>query len=95
MKSGWSLKLHPFYFVILETMERYGVPTIFAIFGVTGDLAQKKIFPALMDLYIKDLLPKKFAIIGVARFVTAIRTGSGTAVRSNFVHRPVAYQTVV
>jgi len=67
VKSGWSLKLHPFYFVILETMERYGVPTIFAIFGVTGDLAQKKIFPALMDLYIKDLLPKKFAIIGVAR----------------------------
>jgi len=48
-------------------MKRHGVPTIFAIFGVTGDLAQKKIFPALMDLYTKKLLPEKFSITGIAR----------------------------
>jgi len=48
-------------------MKRCGIPTIFAIFGVTGDLAQNKIFPALIDLYEKDLLPEKFSIIGIAR----------------------------
>lgn len=48
-------------------MDKYTVPTIFTIFGVTGDLAQKKIFPALIDLYTKNLLPEKFFIVGVAR----------------------------
>ncbi|MCI5108438.1 MAG: glucose-6-phosphate dehydrogenase [Candidatus Pacebacteria bacterium] len=48
-------------------MKRHNVPTIFAIFGVTGDLAQKKIFPALFDLYKKKLLPEKFQIVGIAR----------------------------
>lgn len=51
----------------LEVMHKYKVPTIFSIFGVTGDLAQKKILPALIDLYAKDLLPERFAIVGVAR----------------------------
>lgn len=48
-------------------MKRHNVPTVFAIFGVTGDLAQKKIFPALSDLYKKGLLPEKFQILGIAR----------------------------
>ena len=48
-------------------MKRCEVPTIFSVFGVTGDLAQNKIFPALIDLYEKKLLPKKFYIVGIAR----------------------------
>ena len=42
-------------------------PTVIALFGATGDLAEKKLFPALFDLYSKGLLPKKFAIVGFAR----------------------------
>ena len=42
-------------------------PTIFVIFGATGDLAEKKLFPALFDLYRKNLLPKKFRIVALGR----------------------------
>lgn len=48
-------------------MKRHNTPTIISIFGVTGDLAQKKIFPALIDLYEKNLLPERFSIVGIAR----------------------------
>lgn len=40
---------------------------IFVIFGATGDLAQKKLFPALYELYIKNLLPENFVIFGISR----------------------------
>jgi len=42
-------------------------PTTFVIFGVTGDLAKKKLFPALLDLFESNYLPDKFNIVGVAR----------------------------
>lgn len=37
------------------------------IFGITGNLAQIKLLPALYDMEEKGLLPKKMAIIGIAR----------------------------
>ncbi len=37
------------------------------IFGATGDLAQRKLYPSLYRLYKKDKLAERFAIIGVAR----------------------------
>lgn len=40
---------------------------ILTIFGATGDLCNKKLIPALYDLFIRKLLPKEFAIVGVAR----------------------------
>lgn len=42
-------------------------PTIFVIFGITGDLAARKVLPALLSLYSKKLLPTRFAIIGFSR----------------------------
>jgi len=42
-------------------------PTIFVIFGITGDLAGSKLLPALLSLYVKQELPERFAIIGVSR----------------------------
>lgn len=42
-------------------------PTIFVIFGITGDLANRKLLPALLALYAKKLLPQRFAIIGFSR----------------------------
>ena len=37
------------------------------IFGATGDLTKRKLFPALYNLAQEDFLPHKFAIIGVGR----------------------------
>lgn len=42
-------------------------PTIFFIFGATGDLAKKRILPALFKLYKARLLPDQFRIIGTGR----------------------------
>ncbi len=48
-------------------MNKKNIPTVFVIFGATGDLMTKKIVPALFNLYKKGKLPLLFRIIGVAR----------------------------
>ncbi|MBG9785869.1 glucose-6-phosphate dehydrogenase [Shouchella lehensis] len=40
---------------------------VFVIFGSTGDLAKRKLFPSLYNLYVKGLLSNKFAVIGLGR----------------------------
>ena len=40
---------------------------ILIIFGASGDLTRRKLMPALYNLFRKDLLPDKFAVIGVGR----------------------------
>jgi len=42
-------------------------PTIFVILGITGDLASRKLLPALLKLYTDKLLPQRFAIVGFSR----------------------------
>ncbi|MCR4324307.1 MAG: glucose-6-phosphate dehydrogenase [Candidatus Curtissbacteria bacterium] len=42
-------------------------PATFVVFGATGDLARKRIFPALFKLYKANLLPTAFKIIAAAR----------------------------
>lgn len=39
----------------------------FVLFGATGDLAKRKIFPALYNLYIDQKMPESFSIIGIGR----------------------------
>ena len=39
----------------------------FVLFGATGDLAKRKIYPALYNLYIDEKLPKPFSVIGLGR----------------------------
>ncbi len=46
--------------------ERPG-PASIVIFGASGDLTHRKIFPALFNLYKRDLLPEQFCAVGVAR----------------------------
>src|SRR5687767_3314260 len=43
------------------------IPTIFYIFGGSGDLTQRKLIPALYNLYIDNALPEKFLIVGLGR----------------------------
>lgn len=42
-------------------------PTTLVLFGITGDLSQKKILPALYDMYKKSSLPKNFSVVGFSR----------------------------
>lgn len=37
------------------------------IFGASGDLTKRKLIPSLFHLYVKDILPKQFFVLGVAR----------------------------
>jgi len=43
------------------------VPSIFTIFGVTGDLAAKKIIPSLWHLFQRGRLPERLSVIGFSR----------------------------
>ncbi|MGA7856600.1 MAG: glucose-6-phosphate dehydrogenase, partial [Terracidiphilus sp.] len=47
--------------------ERIPNPGIMVIFGASGDLTKRKLLPALFHLEQNGLLPKQFAIVGVAR----------------------------
>ena len=42
-------------------------PIILVIFGAGGDLAWRKLVPALYNLYLDKHLPERFAIVGIAR----------------------------
>ncbi len=42
-------------------------PCIMVIFGGSGDLARRKLIPALHNLYRSNLLPDEFAVLGFAR----------------------------
>jgi len=42
-------------------------PTTFVLFGATGDLAKRKIYPALYNLFIRGKLPAAFSVIGLGR----------------------------
>ncbi|MBS1716662.1 MAG: glucose-6-phosphate dehydrogenase [Armatimonadetes bacterium] len=50
-------------------MQKMDKPVIVCIFGAAGDLAQRKLVPALYNLYLDNAVPEHFAIIGLARKV--------------------------
>src|SRR5690348_12880916 len=53
---------------LVEGLERLPVhPTSLVIFGATGDLAHRKLLPALYNLAHEGALPERFNLIGVAR----------------------------
>ncbi len=39
----------------------------FIIFGASGDLTKRKLFPALFDLFSEKRLPERFEIVGIGR----------------------------
>ncbi len=45
------------------TLER-PEPQAIVVFGASGDLAKKKILPALYNLFVEEYLPEKFVVIG-------------------------------
>src|SRR5436309_783855 len=53
---------------LAEGLERLPVhPTALVIFGGTGDLAHRKLLPALYNLAHEGALPERFELVGVAR----------------------------
>src|SRR5262245_40919910 len=54
---------------LMEGLQRRRIPEpcILTIFGASGDLTQRKLFPALYALAVRHLLPDRFAVVGVAR----------------------------
>ena len=53
---------------LAEGLERPPVhPTSLVIFGATGDLARRKLLPAIYNLAHEGLLPDRFRLIGVSR----------------------------
>jgi len=46
---------------------RVAGPCVLVLFGVTGDLATKKLLPAIYDLANRGLLPPGFSLVGFAR----------------------------
>jgi glucose-6-phosphate 1-dehydrogenase len=54
---------------LLEGMrlEKRASPFAMVILGAHGDLTKRKLIPALYALYLEDLLPKDFAILGSSR----------------------------
>lgn len=42
-------------------------PTSIVIFGGTGNLAETKLLPALFDLFVQNLLPDSFCVLGLSR----------------------------
>src|SRR6202050_4138636 len=46
---------------------RVAGPCVLVMFGVTGDLARKKLMPAIYDLANRGLLPPGFSLVGFAR----------------------------
>jgi glucose-6-phosphate 1-dehydrogenase len=53
---------------LVEGLERLPVhPTTLVIFGATGDLAKRKLLPALYNLAHEGALPERFNLIGCAR----------------------------
>ena len=46
---------------------KYSESHILVIFGASGDLTKRKLIPALYELHTQDLLPEKFAVLGVSR----------------------------
>ncbi|MDQ3732746.1 MAG: glucose-6-phosphate dehydrogenase [Actinomycetota bacterium] len=48
-------------------LPRIPTPCALVVFGITGDLARKKLIPAVYDLANRGLLPTNFALLGFAR----------------------------
>lgn len=64
-------------------------PAVFVVFGATGDLSHRKIFPALFDLFTAGILPENLVMIGFARkplddasFRAGLRQGCSTFARA-------------
>jgi glucose-6-phosphate 1-dehydrogenase len=68
-KSAWRTLTQVAENPLLEGLERRRTPDpcVLVIFGASGDLTRRKLFPALYALAYRNMLPERFAVLGTAR----------------------------
>ena len=89
-KTAEALASNP----LSEGLQEYRVidPTLMVIFGATGDLANRKLLPAIYNLAVQRILPAGFAVVGVARedrSEAAFRKTVGEAIRLHSRTQPI------
>ncbi len=70
-------------------------PCALVIFGASGDLTRRKLFPALYALAYRRLLPDRFAVVGVARTEQTTRQFASAMRRAVKEHARDPYRTDV
>ncbi|GGG68432.1 glucose-6-phosphate dehydrogenase [Corynebacterium pelargi] len=89
--DGWE---NPLRSALDKRLPRIAGPSGMVIFGVTGDLAKKKLLPAIYDLANRGLLPAGFSLVGFGRrdwskedfeeyIRSAVEAGARTEFREN------------
>ncbi len=66
-----------------------------AIFGASGDLTKRKLFPALYALAVRRLLPERFGVVGVARSEQSTRQFVGAMRQAVKAHARDPFHTSV
>ncbi|MCS4531015.1 glucose-6-phosphate dehydrogenase [Corynebacterium sp. ES2730-CONJ] len=90
--------LHPLRSTSDKRLPQIAGPSGMVIFGVTGDLARKKLLPAIYDLASRGLLPAGFSLVGYGRrdwtktdfeeyVLKAVKSGARTDFNENIWHR--------
>jgi len=77
-----------------EGLQDYRVidPALMVIFGATGDLARRKLLPAIYNLAVQRVLPPGFAIVGVSKDDASdesFRKEAGDSIRQHSRTQPV------
>ncbi len=67
MRQAEFTSTNPLRSPLDRRLPRVAGPCCLVIFGVTGDLARRKLMPAVYDLANRGLLPPSFALVGFAR----------------------------
>jgi glucose-6-phosphate 1-dehydrogenase len=52
---------------MLATMADQELPCLLVIFGASGDLTQRKLVPALFELFLAGILPEGLGVLGISR----------------------------
>jgi len=75
----------------MNPTQRIAESCVMVIFGATGDLTKRKLFPALYNLAKEKFLPENFAIVGVGRQEMEIQDFRGKIIRElqEFIVGPV------
>ncbi|MGJ5590459.1 glucose-6-phosphate dehydrogenase [Micrococcus lylae] len=63
----WATVSNPLRDPLDRRLTRIAGPSSLVLFGVTGDLARKKLLPAMYDLAGRGLLPPGFSLVGFGR----------------------------
>lgn len=69
-------------------------PCILVIFGATGDLTHRKLYPAIFNLYRDRLLPERFAVVSIGRRDKALEEVRRDVVESVQTHSRVKFASL-